>query len=65
MNADHKSLETVFAIAIRRQSGDKRQSKNVSSDLRSTFFDCNNLSKVLIEYRPTEYVAKPILNYGY
>ena len=27
MNADHRSLETVFSIAIIRQSGDKRQSK--------------------------------------
>ena len=27
MNADHRSLETVFSIAIYRQSGDKRQSK--------------------------------------
>ena len=27
MNAVHKSLETVFSIAICRQSGDKRQSK--------------------------------------
>ena len=27
MNADHRSLETVFSIAIFRQSGDKRQSK--------------------------------------
>ena len=27
MTADHRSLETVFSIAICRQSGDKRQSK--------------------------------------
>ena len=27
MNVDHSSLETVFLIAICRQSGDKRQSK--------------------------------------
>ena len=27
MNVDHRSLETVFSIAICRQSGDKRQSK--------------------------------------
>ena len=27
MNADHRSLETVFSIVNRRQSGDKRQSK--------------------------------------
>ena len=29
MNADHKSLETVFSIASRRQSGDKRQLKTM------------------------------------
>ena len=29
MNADHKSLETVFSIAICRQSDDKRQSKTL------------------------------------
>ena len=29
MNAVHKSLETVFSIAICRQSGDKRQSKTL------------------------------------
>ena len=27
MNADHRSLETVFSIAICRQSGDKQQAK--------------------------------------
>ena len=27
MNRDHRSLETVFSIAICRQSGDKLQSK--------------------------------------
>ena len=29
MNTDHRSLETVFSIAIYRQSGDKRQSKSL------------------------------------
>ena len=70
MNADHKSLEAVFSFAICRQSGDKRQSKTVSNNLRSMFVDSNNvfdcrLSEVFIEYRPTEYVAKPVLKYGY
>ena len=43
---------------------------SVFNDLRSTFvesinvFDCR-LSKVFIEYRPTEYVAKPIQNNDY
>ena len=32
MNADHRSLETVFSIAICRQSGDKRQSDNRQSE---------------------------------
>ena len=39
MNAVHKSLETVFSIAICRQSGDKRQSKTLFLtilDLRSS-----------------------------
>ena len=39
MNAVHKSLETVFSIAICRQSGDKRQSKTLLLtilDLRSS-----------------------------
>ena len=44
MNADHRSLETVFSIVICRQSGDKRQSKiSVSSDLGSTFVDSINV----------------------
>ena len=39
MNAVHKSLETVFSIAICHQSGDKRQSKTLFLtilDLRSS-----------------------------
>ena len=39
MNTDHRSLETVFPIAICRQSGDKRQSKSLFLmilDLRSS-----------------------------
>ena len=39
MNADHKSLETVFSIANCRQSGDKRQWKTLFRtilDLRSS-----------------------------
>ena len=71
MNADRKSLETVFSIAICRKSVDTRQSKtHVSNDLRSTFFDsiyvfdCR-LSEVFMDYRPTEYVAKTIRNKGY
>ena len=39
MNADHRSLETVFSIANRRQSGDDRQSKALFlaiSDQRSS-----------------------------
>ena len=39
MNVVHKSLETVFSIAICRQSGDKRQSKTLFLtilDLRSS-----------------------------
>ena len=58
MNAYHKSLETVFSIAIFRQSGDNDNQKLCFYDLRSTFvdsiivFDCR-LSEVFIEYRPT------------
>ena len=43
MNADHKSLETVFSIAICRQSSDKRQSKTVSNDIWSTYIDNINV----------------------
>ena len=59
MKADHKSPETVFSII----------KNSVSNDLRSTFvdsinvFDCR-LSEVLIEYRPTECIAKTIRNKG-
>ena len=72
MNEDHKSLETVFSIAICRQSGDKRQSTLLFLmilDLRSsmvlTFSIAAYLSEVFIEYRPTEYAAKSIRNKGY
>ena len=64
MTADHRSLETVFSIAICRQSGDKRQSKALflaivdpRSSKALTFSICL-LSEVFIQYRPTEYVAK-------
>ena len=47
MNAVHKSLETVFTIAICRQSGDKRQTaikNSVFNDFRSMFVDSINVS---------------------
>ena len=40
MNADQKSLETVFSIAICRQSGDKWQSKT----LFLTIFDLRSIT---------------------
>ena len=44
MNAVHKSLETVFSIAICRQSGRQTAIKNsVFNDLRSTFVDSINI----------------------
>ena len=45
-NADYKSIETVFSIAICRQWGDKRQLKTLFLSFLSTFlknigvFDC-------------------------
>ena len=72
MNVDHKSLETVFliAIAICCQSTTKGNQKLCFYHLRSIFldsinvFDCR-LSVVFIEYRPTKYVAKTIRNKVY
>ena len=71
MNADHKSLETVFLIAIFFTSCATNDNQNtVSNDLRSMFVDSINvfhchLSEVFIVYRPTEYIAKTIRNNGY
>ena len=70
MNAVHKSLETVFSIAIVASWATNDNHKLCSNDLRSTsvdsinVFDCH-ISERFIEYRPTEYVAKPIQNNGY
>ena len=55
MNMDHKSLETVFLIAICRQSGDLRSTFVISINV----FDFR-ISEVFIEYRPTEHIAKTI-----
>ena len=60
MNMDHKSLETVFLIAICRQSGDLRSTFVISINV----FDFR-ISEVFIEYRPTEHIAKTIWNKGF
>ena len=43
MNADQKSLETVFSMAICRQWGDKWQLKTDSNDFLSIFIDSINV----------------------
>ena len=57
MNAVHKSLETVFSIAICRQSGDKRQSKT----LFLTILDLR--SSVVLMFSTAAYL-KCLLNIG-
>ena len=47
MTADHRSLETLFSIAICRQSGDKRQSKALFLAI-STFVDSINAVDCLL-----------------
>ena len=43
MNADHRSLETVFSIAICRRRRQTAVENSVSSDLESTFVDSINV----------------------
>ena len=69
MNEDHKSLETVFSIAICRQVGQSTTLVLMILDLHLSmvliFSIAAYLSEVFIEYRPTEYAAKSIQNKGY
>ena len=58
MNADHKSLETVFSIAICRQSDDKRQSKTLFLTISEIY-----VSSIVLTFSVAVYL-KCLLNIG-